>query len=216
MSTKFKVLWQDKDLNLFKEDLVELLGTAKADKEELISKKLIEQTTLTLERMVEHHFELKHMHDVERHQIDEIDKLREKCKDSQEKVKVLADIRKTLEGEIADLRGQLQFSQDESASRKCCIEERDECLAVADQRKKDEKGVYEGKLKDMNDVKDAEIKELQDEINELKEQNDKMSAAVNSAERGTNALKEALNMCQDTLKDAVTSGAMPGEATIPE
>merc|ERR1711941_260420 len=127
----------------------------------------------------------------------------------EEKVKVLADIRKTLEGEIADLRGQLQFSQDESASRKCCIEERDECLAVADQRKKDEKGVYEGKLKEMNDVKDQEIKEL-------KEQNDKMSAAVQSAERGTNALKEALNMCQDTLKDAVTSGAMPGEATIPE
>merc|ERR1712173_305981 len=75
----------------------------------------------------------------------------------------------TLEAEIADLRGQLQFSQDESASRKCCIEERDECLAEADRRKADEKGVYEGKLKEMNDCKDAEIKELQDEIDKLRE-----------------------------------------------
>jgi len=206
MSQKFKVLWQDKDLNLFKEDLTELLENAKADKEELISKKLCDQADLTLKRMVEHHFELKHMHDVERHQIDEIDKLREKCKESQEKVKVLSDIRKTLESEIADLRGQLKFSQDESAGRKKCCEERDETLAVAAERKKNENNVFQEKLKEQDAAKDEEIKEIQEQINELKEQNNKMGAAVKAAESGTMALKEALNMCQDTLKDAVGDG----------
>merc|ERR1712168_1493584 len=95
------------------------------------SKDLLKKGVITLERMVMHHDELKHMHGVELRQVEEIDQLKEKLSDSQCKVGELTDIRKNLEAIIADLRGQLKFSQDESAGRKAYIENKDKQLAAA-------------------------------------------------------------------------------------
>lgn len=55
----------------------------------------------------------------------------------------------------------------------------------------------------MEAKKDEQIKKHLSEIQDLKQQNEKMMKAVAAAEKGTNALKNALNMCQDTLKDAL-------------
>lgn len=81
--------------------------------------------------MVEHHYELKHMHDIERRQIEEIDKLREKFKDSENKTKHLTNIRKALEDCITELRTELAASQKESADRKATVELRDKQLDSA-------------------------------------------------------------------------------------
>ena len=72
--------------------------------------------------MVEHHYELRHMHDIERRQIEEIDKLREKFKDSENKTKHLTNIRKALEDTIAELEKELAASRKQSADRKSTIE----------------------------------------------------------------------------------------------
>ena len=72
--------------------------------------------------MVEHHYELRHMHDIERRQIEEIDKLREKFKDSENKTKHLTNIRKALEDTIAELEKELAASRKQSADRKATIE----------------------------------------------------------------------------------------------
>merc|ERR1712179_303989 len=96
-----------------------------------ISRKLIDKSGVALDRMVGHHYELKHMHDIERRQIEEIDKLREKFKDSENKTKHLCNIRKALEDTIAELRKELKFSQEESAGRKKAIEQKDSQLEVS-------------------------------------------------------------------------------------
>lgn len=55
----------------------------------------------------------------------------------------------------------------------------------------------------MEAKKDQQIKVHLEEIKELKAHNEKMAKACAAAEKGTQALKNALNMCQDTLKDAI-------------
>lgn len=71
------------------------------------------------------------MHDIERRQIEEIDKLREKFKDSENKTKHLTNIRKALEDCITELRTELAASQKESADRKATVELRDKQLDSA-------------------------------------------------------------------------------------
>merc|ERR1712178_653294 len=93
-----------------------------------VSRNLLDRSKQCLYRMVEHHYELQHMFDVERRQIEEIDKLREKYKDSENKVKHLAEIRKALEDTITELRTDLKNTQDESANRQATIELRDKQL----------------------------------------------------------------------------------------
>merc|ERR1712131_504515 len=153
--------------------------------------------------MVMHHDELKHMHGVELRQVEEIDHLKEKLSDSQCKVGELTDIRKNLEAIIADLRGQLKFSQDESAGRKAYIENKDKQLAAAADAAKAAKQKFEETMKEQAAVKDEEIRELTDKVNGIKVSNTKMAKAVTNAERGTVAWKNALNTCSETLKGAV-------------
>merc|ERR1711893_476496 len=74
-----------------------------------VSRNLLDRSKQCLHRMVEHHYELQHMYDIERRQIEEIDKLREKYKDSENKVKHLAEIRKALEDTITELRTDLKI-----------------------------------------------------------------------------------------------------------
>ena len=69
------------------------------------------------------------MYETEHRQIDEIDEIRDKLKASQAVSDHLADVRKELEAIVADLRGQLKFSQDESQGRKEHIEKQDEVLS---------------------------------------------------------------------------------------
>ena len=59
------------------------------------------------------------------------------------------------------------------------------------------------KIEKLNNTKDEEIKKLLEQIKAQKEQNGKMKAACEAAEKGTAALKNALNACQETLQDVV-------------
>merc|ERR1712179_632929 len=119
-----------------------------------ISRKLIDKSGVALDRMVAHHYELKHMHDIERRQIEEIDKLREKYKDSENKTKHLTNIRKALEDTITELRSELKNSQEESAGRKKTIELRDTQLDSAKSNAKADKDIAGDHLKNMEAKKD--------------------------------------------------------------
>lgn len=198
------VLWPDQELQLFKEDLDNMIEDEKLMVSgSSVSRQLIDRSSTALYRMVEHHYELKHMHDIERRQIEEIDKLREKFKDSENKTKHLQNIRKALEDTIAELRSELAASQNESASRKATIETRDRQLDNAKCNSVADKKIAEQQLKKAEAAKDEQIKKLNENIAELKVNNEKMSKAVQAAEKGTNALKNALNTCQETLTDVI-------------
>merc|ERR1711978_431570 len=139
--TIYKNLWPDLELQAFKDELMDMVEDERLMVSgSSVSRRLIDQSSIALSRMVEHHYELKHMHDIERRQIEEIDKLREKFKDSENKTKHLQNIRKALEDTIAELRSELAFSQNESATRKATIEIRDKqldnakCNAEADRK----------------------------------------------------------------------------------
>ena len=101
-----KVLWQQEDLDLFKEELTEHFEQQRS-KSGTISKEMVRKGEKALEHMCEYHDLLRHMHEIERFQIEEIDQLKEKLVESKGKVDVLADIRKKLEGEVADLQGRI-------------------------------------------------------------------------------------------------------------
>ena len=64
-------------------------------------------------------------------------------------------------------------------------------------------GKFQEAYKAREAEKDEEIKKYKDELKELQDAANKMKTAVGMAEKGTAALKNALNMCQDTLKDAL-------------
>ena len=97
-----KVLWQDEDLELFKEELSGHFEQQRT-KSGTISKEMIRKGEKALQHMLEYHSLLKHMHEIEIFQIEEIDQLKEKVVESKGKVDVLSGIRTTLEAEVADL-----------------------------------------------------------------------------------------------------------------
>lgn len=197
------IAWQESDLVAFNEELAELLEEESKKANANISRKLIGRASTALERMVDHHYDLKNMYEIEHRQIDEIDQIRDKLKQSQAVTDHLTQVRKELEAIVADLRGQLLFSQNESADRKATIETQDETLnEMKADANKDKAGFLE-KYKEHEAKKDEEINKQKEELQELQDQANKMKNAVNAAEKGTTALKNALNMCSDTLKDAL-------------
>ena len=74
--TIYKNLWPDLELQSFKDDLMDMV-----EDERLmcsgasVGRQICNKTATALGKMVELHYELKHMHDIERRQIEEIDKL---------------------------------------------------------------------------------------------------------------------------------------------
>ena len=145
--------------------------------------------------MVEHHYELKHMMDIERRQIEEIDKLREKFKDSENKTKHLTNIRKALEDTIEELKSELAFSRKQSADRKSTIELRVKQTDSMKGNMQADVKIADLKKKGLDEKKDVEIKKVLQEIEKQKAENAKLKVACDAAQKGTNALREALNMC---------------------
>jgi len=197
-------LWVDIDLQHWNEEFANMLE----DERLMVSgasvgRRMLDRSSTALTRMVEHHYELRHMHDIERRQIEEIDKLREKFKDSENKQKHLTNIRKALEETIDCLTKELAASRKQSADRQSTIELRikqtdsAKCNAQADQK------IADAKLKALTDKKDAEMKKVLEDIESYKENNAKLKKACEAAEKGTQALKSALASCQDTLQTVV-------------
>lgn len=199
-----RIAWAENDLVAFNEELNDLLDEERSKGGNAnISKKLVDKAQLALDRMTDHHYDLKNMYEIEHRQIDEIDEIRDKLKASQAVTDHLTDVRKELEGIVADLRGQLAFSQNESADRKAHIEKQDETLNSMKADAKTEKDSFMDKYKELEAKKDAEINKQKEELKDLEDQANKMKGAVMAAEKGTTALKSALNMCSETLQDAL-------------
>jgi len=208
-----KVLWQDEDLNLFTDELSGHFEHERS-KHGTISKDMIRKGEKALEHMLEYHSLLKHMHEIEIFQIEEIDQLKEKVVESKGKVDVLSGIRTTLEAEVADLRGQLKEAQEGNAKRKAILETRDNQLMAAGEASKEAKAKFEDKMKEEAAAKDEIMVGINAETGEIQESNKKMSTAVNKAEQSTKQLKVALNECSDTLKDVTETEYEKGHKNV--
>jgi len=210
-----KVLWQEEDLNLFKEELSDHFEQERS-KTGTISKEMVRKGEKALDHMLEYHSLLKHMHEIERFQIEEIDQLKEMVIESVGKVGVLSGIRKTLEGEVAVLRGELKTAQEGNSDRKNILETRDNQLLDAGEKSKEAKAKFEEKKLEQAAAKDEVMAGINGETAEIQESNTKMATAVGKAEASTKQLKVALNECSDTLKDVTETEYEKGHRAVVE
>ena len=106
-----RILWDDKDIKLFNEELTEFYESQSENNYSELSEDFVRKGEKALSEMNKYHYDLVHMMQIETFQIEEIDKLKEMIADSSEKVKEKMDIRKNLEAIVADLRAQLKEAQ---------------------------------------------------------------------------------------------------------
>lgn len=201
MSRATTKLWNDINLQAFNEELGNMLEDERLMVSGAsVSRRMLDRSFTALTRMVEHHYELRHMHDIERRQIEEIDKIRERFKDSENKQKHLTNIKKALEETIDELTKELAFKRKESSDRQSTVELRVKQTDSQKSNMETDKKIAEMKLKTLTEKKDDEMKQVLEDISTMKVANAKMKAACEAAEKGTLALKNALAVCQDTLE----------------
>merc|ERR1739848_168102 len=198
--TIYKNLWPDLELQSFKDDRIDMI-----EDERLmcsgasVGRIICNKTATALSKMGELHYELKHMHDIERRQIEEIDKLRERFKDSENKLHHLGEIQTALEMTIVELKSELHDTRKQSADRKSTIELRDKQLvSAADNAKVDQK-IFNEKLAGQNKQKDEEIKKLEENLTKTKAENEALTKTVAQAEHGATVLKDCITKCADSL-----------------
>jgi len=198
--TIYKNLWPDLELQAFKDELMDMV-----EDERLmcsgasVGRQICNKTATALSKMVELHYELKHMHDIERRQIEEIDKLRERFKDSENKLHHLGEIQTALEMTIVELKSELADTRKQSANRQSTIDYRDRQLVTAADNAKVDQKIFNQKLKEQNDVKDKEIANLNSNLDKTKTENQALTVTCEKAEKGAQVLKDCITKCADSL-----------------
>lgn len=207
-ATIYKNLWPDMQLQSFKDVMMDLI-----EDERLmcsggsIGRVLCNKTGTALSKMVELHYELKHMHDIERRQIEEIDKLRERFKDSENKLHHLGEIQVALEMTIVELKSELADTRKQSADRKFTTEQRDKQLVSASDNAKIDREIFNDKLKAQEESKNVEIKNLKASLNQVQSDNVGLTAKVEKAEQGAGVLKDCITKCADSLLNIKMDGS---------
>jgi len=198
--TIYKNLWPDLELQAFKDDLMDMV-----EDERLmcsgasVGRQICNKTATALGKMVELHYELKHMHDIERRQIEEIDKLRERFKDSENKLHHLGEIQTALEMTIVELKSELKDTLKQSATRQTTIDFRNKQLITAADNAKYDQKIFNSNLKEQNDAKDKEIQALNSTLDKTKSDNASLTVTCEKAEKGAQMLKECITKCADSL-----------------
>ena len=94
----------------------------------------------------------------------------------------------------------MKNTQDESANRQATIELRDKQLDSEKRNAECDQKIFKEQLANQGKEKQKIIDKMEQEQKELAEQNKKLEAAVQSAQKGTTALKKALAVAQETLR----------------
>merc|ERR1719192_67826 len=158
-------------------------------------RRLLNMSATSLAKMVELHYELKHMHDIERRQVEEIDRGRERFKDSENKLHHLGQIREALELTIVELKKELADSRQESSRRQDMMNGKARQIVMAEDDFKVVQQVNNKKMAEAAKKKDEEIEAVKALFEKTKEENRIMLAKVAGAERGAAALKEVIGKC---------------------
>merc|ERR1711981_555494 len=196
-ATIYKNLWPDFQLQDFKEEH----GDRITDEKLMVGgstneRQLLNMATTSLAKMVELHYELKHMHDIERRQVEEIDRARERFKDSENKLHHLTQIREALELSIVELKKELNDSRNESANRLSTMKVRASQIQNEEQSFKNFQSSLQQQFNEAEKKRDAEIEATKQVLEQT------IKTKVAGAERGAAALKNVITKCADSLQDA--------------
>lgn len=197
-----RILWDNKDIQLFDEELTEYFEDQRENGYPELGREFIRKAEKAKEEMMKYHYELVHMMDIEKYQIEEIDKLKEMIADSKEKVTEKLEIRRNLEAIVADLRSQLKDSQNENAGRKELLEKRDNQLQQAQEGSREKNATYKKLLEEALESKNDVCKNIMAEIDDIGSDNSRMQKAVQNADRTTKELKQALDKTSQVLKES--------------
>merc|ERR1719229_974471 len=163
---------------------------------------LLNMSATSLAKMVEFHYELKHMYDIERRQIEDIDSGRERFKDSENKLHHLGQIGEALELTIVELKKELAASRQESSRRQDMMNGKARQIASAEDDFKVIQQINNKKMAEAAKKKDEELAAVKELLEKTKEENRIMKAKVAGAERGATALKEVIGKCASSLQEA--------------
>lgn len=203
--TLYKNLWPDFQVQDFKDDL----GDRITDEKLMVGgstdeRRLLNHAATSLAKMVELHYELKHMHDIERRQVEEIDRAREKFKDSENKLHHLGQIREALELTIVELKKELNDSRNESSNRMGIMKLRANQIANEETNFKNLQNQFGKQLQEAEKKREEDVEKTKEVLEQTRKVNEVMKAKVAGAERGAAALKTVITKCADSLQDACT------------
>merc|ERR1712223_1795770 len=183
-----KIMWTEKDMNLFKEDMSEVLNSQLNIRKSCMPKSTLRLCEKALNQLVYYHEMCRSMANSEFENRCEQYDVQEEMNKKLAEVEVEEKKRAELEKELEDLENQLIEAKKINVSKKELLEKRDHQL-------EDAKAAAEVK-------KDEEAKVVKASIDEVKVENTKMQRAIGQAENSTKGLKNALEACGSVLKEA--------------
>ena len=197
-----KIMWTEKDMNLFKEDMSEVLNSQLSIKKSCMPKSTLRLCEKALNQLVYYHEMCRSMANSEFENRCEQYDVQEEMNKKLAEVEVEEKKRAELEKELEDLETQLIEAKKINVSKKELLEKRDHQLEDAKAAAEVKKKEYAELMKDAADKKDEEAKEVKASIDEVKVENTKMQRAIGQAEHSTKGLKNALEACGSVLKEA--------------
>merc|ERR1711879_74092 len=202
-STLYKDLWPDCKLQDFKDEMLDHIQDNKLMVGgQSVMRHMLDNSSTALHKLVELHYEIKHMRHVERRQVEEIDRFREKFKDSENKLHHLGQINEALELTIVELKKELGDSKRESAGRLNDMNNRAQMLKNADAVLQAEIRGYDEKLKKAFEDRDQQLEATKALLAKTKEENRIFIAKVQGSERAAKVLKEVITNCAESLQKA--------------
>jgi len=201
-----KLLWSEDDMALFMEEITEMLEEEFDAKTPSVNRKFLKKSQEAIRGMEKNHNLMRYMLSIETQQLSDIDNLDKDCVVSEGKVKIMKDKRKDLEKIIDGLTIELAAAQLVNTVKKKALEARDNQMDQAKSMSVEMKSVFQGKMEEALKVKEGEMTEVKVGIAEVQMDNKSKLTAIDTANKGANALKGALNMCSDGLKDSGVVG----------
>ena len=195
-------MWSDRELNLFKDDLSDLINEEKLNHSAKSStQKVLKTCQQAVDKLVEIHYELRSMQGIERRQIELIDKLKEQVKDSENLSKHCLNVKKHLEDSIDILRVDLCDSKKDSIKNCERIKQKEVIIEQMKLKYSEQDQKNQAKMTQMISKKDQEILAIKEKVEKMRIQNEELKKKVKAAESGSKHLKNALNVCHGTLTD---------------
>lgn len=201
-----KLLWSEEDMNLFMEEVTEMLEEEFDASTPSVNRKFIKKSQEAIRGMHKNHDLMRYMLSIETQQLSDIDNLDKDCVVSEAAVKVAQDKRKELEKIIDGLTIELAEAQIVNTDKKKALESRDNQMEQAKSMSVEMKGVFQEKMNEALIEKEAAKNEVKICIADVQMDNKAKLGAIDTANKGADALKGALNMCSDGLKDSGVVG----------
>jgi len=201
-----KLLWSEDDMNLFMEEVTEMLEEEFDASTPSVNRKFIRKSQEAIRGMQKNHNLMRSMLSIETQQLSEIDNLDADCVVSEGKVKVCKEKRKELEKIIDGLTIELAEAQLVNTDKKKALENRDNQMEQAKSVSVEMKAVFQEKMNEALKEKERAMNEVKGSIADVQMDNKSKLTAIDTANKGANALKGALNMCSDGLKDSGVVG----------